>query len=146
MSRLFGFANATIRKSLERDRHLEPSVGKWSRIIWPWHHSWLIPLVALLAALDLISTYVLLEVSGKVNVYESGPLASWALRRGGFNGLYIMDAVAVGLLCLFAATARLFYNSRGLGGYARISYVAVLVPYAIAALAAIVNNLLLVFI
>ena len=145
-SRLLDVAKAKIRKSLERDRSLERHVGKWSRIIWPWHHSWLIPLVALLAALDLISTYLLLEVSGKVNVYESGPLASWALRRGGFNGLYIMDAMAVGLLCLIATTARFFYARLGLEGYARISYVAVLVPYAVAALVAVVNNLLLVFI
>ena len=119
-------------------------MGTWSRAIWPWHHSWLVPLVALLAALDLISTYLLLEVSGKANVYESGLLASWALRRGGFNGLYIMDVVAVGLLCLVAAAARFFYDRRGLGGYARISYVAVLVPYAVATLAAVVNNFLLI--
>ena len=77
---------------------------------------------------------------------RAAPLASWALRRGGFNGLYIMDAMAVGLLCLIATTARFFYARLGLEGYARISYVAVLVPYAVAALVAVVNNLLLVFI
>ena len=125
---------------------MERHVGAWSRFLWPWHHAWLFPLVTLLAALDLISTYVLLELSGKTNVYESGPLASWALRRGGFNGLYIMNAVAVGLLCLIAASARLFYARFGLTGFARASYVAVLVPYTVAALAAVVNNLLLTFI
>ena len=47
-----------------------------SRAIWPWHYAWLIPMVALLAALDLLSTYAFLELSGKPDVYESGPLAA----------------------------------------------------------------------
>ena len=116
-----------------------------SRVIWPWQDSWLVPLVALLAALDHISTYVLLDLSGNEDVYESGLLASWALRRGGFNGLYIMDAVAVGILCTIAVSARFFYSRFGLKGFARTAYVSVLVPYAIAALAAVVNNSMLVF-
>ena len=114
-----------------------------SRIIWPWNDSLLVPLAALLAALDLLSTYILLEVSGNVEVYESGLLASWALQGGGFNGLYIMNASAVGLLCLIAVTARLFYGRFGLEGFARTAYVAILAPYVLVAFAAVVNNLLL---
>ena len=114
-----------------------------SRFLWPWDDQWLVPLVALLASSDLISTYVLLELSGKDHVYESGLLASWALRRGGFNGLYIMDAVAVGLLCVIPFSARVFYGRIGLAGYARAAYVAVLVPCALASAAAVVNNLTL---
>ena len=128
------------------DKVAEARLGFLSRIIWPWHDSWPVPLVAFLAAMDHISTYVLLELSGKANVYESGFLASWALRRGGFNGLYIMDAVAVGLLCVIAVSTRLLFAKRGFSGFARTAYVAVLVPYAIAAFAAVVNNWLLVFI
>ncbi|MDP6402321.1 MAG: hypothetical protein QF467_02100 [SAR202 cluster bacterium] len=123
----------------------EPTIGRWSKLIWPWRDEWLIPLVALMAALDHISTYLLLEFAGTDRFYESGLLAAWALKRGGFNGLYIMDAVAVGLLCVIAVTARLYYHRFGLNGLARTAYVAVLVPYAIAAQAAVINNLLLLF-
>ena len=139
-------ARVLVERGLVRDRAAERRLESWSRYIWPWHDAWLVPLIALLAALDLISTYLLLEVSGKAHAYESGPLASWALRRGGFNGLYIMDAVAVGLLCLVAVSARLFYSRFGFNGFARTAYVAVLVPYTVAALAAVVNNFVLTFI
>ena len=135
-----------VARSIERDRSVERYVGTLSRFLWPWHDRWLVPLVALLATLDHLSTFALLELSGKENVYESGALASWAIKRGGFNGLYIMDAVAVGLLCLVAVTARFLYARFGFTGYARAAYVLVLVPYAIAAFAAVVNNLVMVFI
>ena len=52
-------------------------------------------------------------------------------------------AVAVGLLCAIAATARLFYGRFGLSGSARTAYVVVLVPYTAASMAAVANNLLL---
>ncbi len=124
---------------------MEPIIAQLSRFIWPWRDEWLIPLVALLAALDHLSTYFLLELAGTDGFYESGLLAAWALKRGGFNGLYIMDAVTVGLLCVIAVSTRLYYHRFGLTGFARTAYVAVLVPYAIAAQAAVVNNLLLLF-
>lgn len=146
MSRVLRLGRVIIERSLRRDRAAERHLETWSRFIWPWREGWLVPLVVLLAALDYISTYLLLEVSGKVHVYESGPLASWVLRRGGFDGLYIMNAVAVGLLCLIAVIARVFYTRFGLNGFARTAYVIVLVPYAIAALAAVVNNFVLTFI
>ena len=136
-------ARAEAFRNLEKDRSMEGRLKVLSRFIWPWDVQLLVPLVALLAASDLISTYVLLELSGKASAYESGLLASWALRRGGFNGLYIMDAVAVGLLCVMAFSARIFYGRFGLIGYARAAYVALLVPYALASAAAIVNNLVL---
>ena len=131
------------KSSLKRAQSIERHVATLSRFIWPWQDSWLLPLVALLAALDLVSTYTLLELSGKTHVYESGPPARWALQLGGFNGLYIMNAVAVGFLCVIATSARLFYTKFGLNGFARTAYVSVLVPYAIAAFAAVVNNFLL---
>jgi len=65
------------RRSLERSRAMERRLEVVSRAIWPWHHAWLVPLVALLAALDLLSTYAFLELSGKPDVYESGQLAAW---------------------------------------------------------------------
>ena len=132
--------------SVERSRSLEGRMKQVSRAIWPWRMSWLFPLVALLGALDLISTYVLLELSGKTDVYEGGMLARWALRTGGFNGLYVMNAAAVGLLSVIAVSARFFYGRFGLQGFARAAYVSVLVPYAVAASAAVVNNIVMTLI
>ena len=146
MANLIGMVRAGANKSSEQNQLLERRLRVASKSLWPWDIAWLVPLVALLAAADLLSTYILLELSGKSGVYESGVLASWALRRGGFNGLYIMNAVAVGLLCAIAATARLLYGRSGLSGFARTAYVVVLVPYAAASMAAVANNLLLALI
>ena len=52
-------------RSIERSRAMERQLEVVSRAIWPWHYAWLVPMVALLAALDLLSTYAFLELSGK---------------------------------------------------------------------------------
>ena len=142
-SRLVGSADDTVKRIVDRERSMDRHIGTVSRLIWPWQDRWLIPLVGLLAALDLISTYILLELSGKTNVYEGGLLAGKALSWGGFDGLYIMNVASVGLLCLIAVTARFCYNRYGLKGYARTAYVVMLVPYAVVAFAAVVNNTLM---
>ena len=129
--------------SVSRSRGLESHVTALSRIVWPWRLGWLVPLVALLAALDLISTYLLLEHSGKSYAYESGPLAAWALRQGGYNWLYVVNALGVGGLCLVAVAAQRLYLRLGLPGFARAAYVLALVPYAVATIAAVANNFLL---
>ena len=143
-SRLVSSADNTVKRIVDRERFMDRQLGTVSRMIWPWQDRWLVPLVGLLAALDLISTYVLLELSGKTNVYESGLLASKALGWGGFDGLYIMNVACVGLLCIIAGTARYCYARYGLEGFARTAYVVMLVPYAIVAFAAVVNNSLMV--
>ena len=130
-------------RSVGRGQASERIVTKLSMIVWPWHLGWLIPLVALLAALDLISTYLLLEHSGKTYVYESGPLAAWALRQGGWNSLYLANALGVGTLCVVAVGASKLYTSVGLRGFARAAYVMALVPYAVATVAAVTNNFVL---
>lgn len=142
MTYILRIPREAVQRSLERSRAMERRLEVVSRAIWPWHHAWLVPMVALLAALDLLSTYAFLELSGKPDVYESGPLAAWALQRGGFNGLYVMNALAVGFLCLVAVGAHKYYSRLGLRVFARTAYVAVLVPYALVAFAAVVNNLL----
>ena len=126
-----------------RGRGLESLATALSRIVWPWHLGWLVPLVALLAALDLISTYLLLEHSGKTYAYESGPLAAWALRQGGYNWLYIANALGVGGLCVVAVATQRLYLGRRLPGFARAAYVLALVPYTVATIAAVANNFLL---
>ena len=133
-------------RSVGRGRGLESLATALSRIVWPWHLGWLVPLVALLAALDLISTYLLLEHSGKSYAYESGPLAAWALRQGGFNWLYIANALGVGGLCVVAVATQRLYLRLGVPGFARAAYVLALVPYAVATIAAVANNFLLTII
>jgi len=136
-------AREQIHRSVLRDRRLEPVVEHLSRRLWPWHEAWLIRCVALLAALDFLSTYVLLELANKRYVYESSPLGHWALQTGGFKALLVEDALAVGVLWLLAAGTRSAYSRFGYTGYARAAYVAVLLPYMAVALFAVINNLML---
>ena len=130
-------------RSIGRGRAVEGLVARLSTIVWPWRLGWLVPLVALLAALDLISTYLLLEHSGKTYVYESGPLAAWALNKGGYNSLYVTNALGVGFLCAVAVGVSRLYTPLGLTGFARAAYVIALVPYAVATFAAVTNNVVL---
>ena len=141
MQSLAGRARERIRKSILRERRSDPRVEQLSRYLWPWHEAWLVRLVALLALLDYLSTYALLELSGKESVYERGLLAHWALQSGGFRNLLLMDTLAVALLCLVAIGVRFLYSRFGFTGFARAAYVAVLFPYAVAALLATANNL-----
>lgn len=130
-------------RNIGRGRAVEGFVARLSWIVWPWRLGWLVPLVALLAALDLISTYLLLEHSGKTYAYESGPLAAWALSEGGYNSLYIANALGVGFLCVVAIGVSRLYTWLGLSGFARAAYVVALVPYAVASFVAVTNNVVL---
>lgn len=136
-------ARERLRKSRERDRSLERHVETLSRKLWPWRLSLLVWVVVLLAVLDHASTYALLELSGNEHVYESGPLARWALRLGGFKVLLVVDIAAVGVLSFTAVLVRYLYSRYGFAGYGRAAFVLLLVPYTVIALAAIYNNLLL---
>jgi len=82
LHRVFGLAKSMVRKSLERDRSSERYVEAVSRSLWPWRESRLLVLVLLLAVLDYVSTYAALELSGRMDGYEGGPLASWAPENG----------------------------------------------------------------
>ena len=44
------------KRSIEGSRAIEWQLEVVSRAIWPWHHAWLVSMVALLVALDLLST------------------------------------------------------------------------------------------
>ena len=134
-------ARGQVRKSVLRDRASEPLVERFSRYLWPWGEAWLVRLVLLVAVLDYLSTYALLELSGRLDVYEGGLIAHRALQLGGFRGLLLMDVVEVGTLCLLAASARFLYTRFGFNGFARAAFVACLFPYVVAALLATTNNL-----
>ena len=141
MQHVIARAREQIRKSVLRDRRREPVVERVSRYLWPWREAWLAGLVTLLAFLDYLSTYALLELSNKPYVYERGPLAHWALQAGGFGGLLMMDILEVGALYLLATSARFAYSRFGYFGYARAAYVVMLFPYVVAAFLATTNNL-----
>ena len=145
MHRVFGLAKGVVRKSLERDRSSERYVEAVSRSLWPWRESWLLALVGLLAALDYVSTYAVLELSGKAHVYEGGPLASWALGMGGFTGLFLVDMAAASTLLLAAVTIRFLHFKIGFKGFGRTAFVVVLVPYVVVTMAAVFNNIVLTF-
>ena len=145
MHRVLQLAKDMAKKSLERDRASERYVEVVSKCLWPWRESWLLLLVGLLAVLDYISTYTLLELSGKMAIYEGGALASWALQIDGFRGLFLMNITAVSTLSLAAVTTRFLYAKFGFKGFGRTAFVVLLVPYAVVAVAAIINNLLMLF-
>jgi hypothetical protein len=138
-------AEALLSKSREIDRGLGRYVERLSRFLWPWRERWLLLVVGSLAILDFTSTYILLELSRRNDVYESGLLAIWALDRGGFPFLFLIDIVAAVVLALAAMTARYLYIKRGYKGYGRAAFVFLLAPYIIIAPIAIVNNISLLF-
>lgn len=143
LERALQLARGRVQSSVERDRSIEPHVEAISRRLWPWEVTFLIPIVSLVAAMDHLSTYIALNLAAS-HAYESGLLARWALRQGGFNGLLLMDAAAVGLLVLVAAATRLFYLRFGFKGFGRTAFVLVLVPYVTAAGVAVVNNVVMI--
>ena len=143
MRRVFGLAKGMVRKSLQRDRSSERSMEAVSRLLWPWRESRLLSLVCFLAVLDYVSTYALLELSGKTHVYEGGSLAGWALRMGGFKGLLLVDVAAVSALLLTAVTIRFLYTRFGFKGFGRTALVLLLAPYAVITMAAVYNNIVL---
>jgi hypothetical protein len=59
--------------------------------------------------------------------------------------LLYVDIAAVGVLSFAAVSARYLYTRYGFAGFGRAAFVLLLAPYAIIALAAIYNNLLLNF-
>jgi hypothetical protein len=131
-----------VKKAVERDRRAERHVEAVSRRLWPWGERRLIALVGIMALLDYATTCAALEWSG--NGYsEGGLLAGWALRVGGFGWLFLVDMSAVVALSLAAVTARYLCFKLSFRGYGRAAFVILLVPYAVVAFAAVVNNLVL---
>lgn len=142
---VFALVKGKVRKSLERDRSLERHVEALSWSLWPWREPWLMAFVGVVVVLDYASTYAFLELSGNPHVYEGGPLASWALRMGGFKHLLVVDMAAASALLLAAIGIRFLYSKFGFKGFGRTAFVLLLVPYAVVALAIVFNNVVLTF-
>jgi hypothetical protein len=136
----------TLNKFREIDKGLGRYAERISRFLWPWQERWLYLVVGLLVVLDFTSTYILLDVSGKNNVYESGRMAIWALKIGGFPFLLLVDLIAAVVLSLMAFMAKYLYNKHGFKDYGRAAFVFFLTPYIIVTAVAIVNNTILLFI
>jgi hypothetical protein len=136
---------AGIKKADERERKLERPIEKVSRLIWPWQESKLLLFVSLMAVLDFISTFSALKFYGKYGVFESGWIAKWALSIGGFPELFLVDAIAIGVLIIIAIGIRAFYNRLGFPGFARSAFVFIFVPYSIIIIPVIINNILHAF-
>ncbi len=134
-----------LRKAIERDRRAERYVEAASRFLWRWSLPWLVAFAGLVALLDYASTYAVLELSGKRYLNEGGPLASWALEKGGFGGLFLADLAAITAITVLAVILRFLFSRFGFRGFARAAFVFLLVPYTVMALVAVVNNMVLAY-
>jgi len=142
MSAVLRLIKDRLNKAVERDRRAEGLVERSSKILWPWRERNLVILVFILTLLDYASTCAALELSG--NDYEEGGLlAGWVLRVGGFGWLFLVDIGVVIGMSLIAVTARTLYFKFGFPGFGRAAFVALLIPYAVVAVAAVVNNIVL---
>jgi len=139
------FMKDRLRKATERDRRAERYVETASRFLWRWREPWLLVFVAFVALLDYASTYAILALSGKSYLNEAGSLASWALDKGGFAGLFLADLAAVFAISLVAITLRFVLFRFGFRGFGRAAFVFLLIPYAVVAMVAVINNLVLAY-
>ena len=146
MFRKNGSAKERFQRNLEIERGLEKYAVTFSRWLWPWREAKLIIFISCLAALDYASTYAFLKLSVNTDVYESGPLASWALQNGGFGVLFLIDVLAVTVISAVAIGIRYFLERVGFEGYGRTAFVLMLIPYLIVTMAAIFNNIVITFI
>lgn len=146
MSPVLQWMKGRLRKAVERDRRTEKYFEKVSRLLWPWTERKLLFFVGAVAALDYASTYAVLELSGKRYLNEGGSLASWALEKGGFGGLFLADLAAVFAISIAALILRAILLRAGFKGFSRAAFVFLLVPYALMAIVAVFNNLVLAFI
>lgn len=146
MSPVLQWMKYRVRKAVERDRRVEKYVERVSRLLWPWTERQLLFFVGAVAALDYASTYAVLELSGKRYLNEGGALASWALEKGGFGGLFLVDLAAVFAISIAALILRSLLFKAGFKGFSRAAFVFLLVPYGLMAIVAVFNNLVLAFI
>lgn len=135
----------TLNKFREIDKGLGLKAEKISRYMWPWRELWLLAVIGALISSDFLSTWALLDLSGRNDVYESGPLAFWALSTGGFLYLLLIDAIAAVVLSLLALVTRYLYSKHGHPGYGRAAFVFILTPYIVYTIYAVVNNIILYF-
>lgn len=136
-----------IRTTMAKRRllsDLERLTSLLSRTIWPWPESRLPLMVVILIGIDFLSTVTFLRISGG-RFGEAGLLASWALQTGGYTGLFIMDLSAIGLLVIGATSIKRLYIRKGRSDLGRTAFVLLLAPYAVATVAVVCNNIIIIF-
>ena len=136
------FIREKLRRSFQRERFLEKPVEAFSRFIWPYPVGKLVLLVGLMPVLDCISTFAMLELSGK-DIREAGLIGKWALSALGFPGLFVIETACVSILILIAIGLQTMYSRLGFNGFGRAACVLVLAPTFVAVLAAVLNNVIL---
>jgi hypothetical protein len=145
MNSVLAWMRYRLRKAKERDRRSERYFEAASRFLWRWSLPWLVAFAGFVALLDYGSTYAVLELSGKRYLNEGGPLASWALEKGGFGWLFLADLAAVTAISIAAIVARSLFLRFGFRGFGRAAFVFLLIPYVVMALVAVVNNMVLAY-
>ena len=141
MFNLFYGIRVRFQKDVERERRLDGPLGAISRKLWPYPESKLVVYAIIVAILDYTSTFAALELSGN-QVYEAGLMAKWALKTGGFPGLFLVDVASVSALICMAAGARLLYRSLNLIGFGRAAFVLPIIPYFVITMGVVFNNVL----
>jgi hypothetical protein len=132
-----------LDNSIRRGRLYDNRVGIVSGYIWRWPRTYLIVLISLLVTLDYTTTYILLECSGKVNVYEAGIFAGWALYNGGYAGLLLFDIFSLIILVFTAIGIRYILFRYGFSGFGKLTFLALLMPYALTTTVAVISNIVL---
>lgn len=145
MYKIFESMQNRVKKGVERERKFDRPLEKISRFLWPWKESKLIWFVCILAVLDYVSTFTALELSESDRVIEAGLMAGWALDTGGFLLLFVVDAIAIGVLVLAAVGIKALYRKWGHPGFGRAGFVLLLVPYAVIIMGIVINNVLVTF-
>jgi hypothetical protein len=137
---MFKSAQTWLNRSREIDRGLGKYAERISRFIWPWNERWLLVVASVLCFVDFITTFILLNLSGRNDVYESGVIASRALERGGFILMLTFDIIAMMVLSLLAFTAKRIYDRKGHRDYGRAAFVFILIPYVVVTIFVIINT------
>ena len=145
MQKMLESMRARLKRANERDKKLERPIERVAMAIWPWRESKLLLLVACLAVMDYVSTFMALRLSANHQISELGLLANWALTSGGFIKLFLVDASAIGLLIVLALGVRALYNRFGFPGFARTAFIFIFVPYTVIIVPVIINNVFLTF-
>ena len=122
MNAVLQFMKVRLRKAAERDRRAEHYMEAASRFLWRWQEPWLLAFVAFVALLDYATTYAILALSEKSYLNEAGSLASWALDKGGFAGLFLADLAAVFAISLLAITLRFVFFRFHFRGFGRAAF------------------------
>ena len=123
---------------------LDARLGQFSSRLWPANMVLLCLACAAATLLDYLTTYHLLELSGKPAI-EGNAFSRALLEQGGWRLLFIKDLIAVGIYAIAAFAVYKTAATRNMAGLGRFLSVAVLLVYLLARLIPAINNTLLAY-